>query len=297
MSMRPALVGPERLTDQRRSMIHRMHTWAAGIVVAAALATPAHAGWVLASTDAPLTVVRGTNVTEAAAGDTLREGDLLESREGVAQLQDGHGTLVALGPQTRAMLAGDAHVALLRGWLKIAAASCAAAPCVQARVDTERGAVDIGSNAAAVFTVPETADTFDVFSESGTQSFATRPVAAIPNGHFARIDDHAHLQLLARPPDAFVSAMPVPFRDALQPLGAVKPSRPAQPSRAVTYDDIAPWLNSALPARKTFPARFRSRLADTAFRRDIELHLKTLPDWRILLYPPVRTSVRSVRYL
>jgi hypothetical protein len=277
-------------------MNHRLHIWAAGIVVAAALATPAHAGWVLASTDAPLTVVRGATVTAAAAGDALRDGDLLESHDGVAQLQDGHGTVVALGPQTRAMLAGDAHVALLQGWLKIAAASCAAAPCAQARVDTERGAVDIGVNSAAVFAVPEAADTFGIFSETGTQSYATRPPAPIPNGHFARIDDHAHLQLLARPPDAFVTAMPVAFRDALQPFGVVNRSRSPQPSRAVTYDDIAPWLNSKLPARKTFPARFRPRLADAAFRRDIESHLKTLPDWRGLLYPPVRASVRSVRY-
>lgn len=80
--------------------------------------------------------------------------------------------------------------------------------------------------------------------------------------------------------------MPVAFRDALQPLPPAKPSQNAPLSRAVNYGDISPWLVSSLPERRAFPARFRSRLADTAFRRDVDAHLKALPDWRALLYPP-----------
>ncbi|MCP3718334.1 hypothetical protein [Paraburkholderia sp. CNPSo 3281] len=277
-------------------MIHRLHLWAAGIVIAAALASPAHAAWRLASSDAPVSVVRGTNATSAAAGDTLRDGDLLESREGVAHLQDEHGTLVALGPRTRAMLMADAHVALLSGWLKIAAAACATAPCAQVRVDSESGALDVGSSAAAIVAAPEGTQTVDVFSETGTQTVAAKPPTSIPNGRFASIGSLGHVQLSGRPTDAFVTAMPVAFRDALQPLAVARPARSAPPSHAATYDDIAPWLDSRLPARKSFPARFRSRLTDRAFRHDVQAHLNTLPDWRALLYPPERPGVRKVRY-
>ncbi|MEX3951455.1 hypothetical protein AB4Y40_27345 [Paraburkholderia sp. EG287B] len=277
-------------------MIHRLHIWVAGIVIAAVLASPAQAAWRLASTDAPIGVVRGASVTSAAAGDTLRDGDLLESRDGVAHLQDEHGTLVALGPRTRAMLVADAHVALLSGWLKVAAAACATAPCAQVRVDTEPGALDVGSSAAAIIAAQEGTQTVNVFSETGTHAFAARPPTQIPTGRFASIGSPGHVQISARPTDAFVTGMPVAFRDALQPLAVARPAHTAPPSHAATYDDIAPWLDSKLPARKSFPARFRSRLTDRAFRHDVQAHLNTLPDWRALLYPPERPGVRKVRY-
>jgi hypothetical protein len=194
------------------------------------------------------------------------------------------------------MLTADAHVALLNGWLKIAAASCATAPCTPPRVDTERGPFDIGENAAATITAPQNADAIALFSETGTQTFAAKPPLTIPDGHFATIDSPTHLQLSPRPSDAFVTNMPIAFRDALQPLRIPKSSHPASPSRAVTYDDIAPWLASKLPERKIFPARFRPRLTDAAFRRDIETHLKELPDWRPLLYPPKRSSAHRAYY-
>ncbi|MCP3725605.1 hypothetical protein M3I53_21175 [Paraburkholderia sp. CNPSo 3272] len=277
-------------------MTHRLHLWTAGIVIAAALASPAHAAWRLASSDAPVGVVRGANVTSAAAGDTLRGGDLLESREGVAHLQDEHGTLVALGPQTRAMLMADARVALLSGWLKIAAAACATAPCAQVRVDTESGALDVGSSAAAIIAAHVNTQTVDVFSETGTQTLPTNPPTSIRSGRFASFDSTGRVQFSARPTDAFVTTMPVAFRDALQPLAVARPAHIAPPSHAATYDDIAPWLDSKLPARKSFPARFRSRLTDRAFRHDVQAHLNVLPDWRALLYPPARPGVHNVRY-
>ncbi|MEM5447408.1 hypothetical protein [Paraburkholderia guartelaensis] len=279
-------------------MIHRLHLWAAGIVIAAALASPAHAAWRLASSDAPIGVVRGASVTSAAAGDTLRDGDLLESRDGVAHLQDEHGTLVALGPRTRAMLMADAHVALLSGWLKIAAAACASAPCAQVRVDTEAGSLDIGASAAAIIAAPDNTQTVSVFSETGTQTLAAKPPTSLPNGRFASIDSTGRVQISARPTDPFVTTMPVAFRDALQPLAVARPAHIAPPSHAATYGDVARWLDSKLPARKSFPARFRSRLTDRAFRHDVQAHLNTLPDWRALLYPPARPGpgVHNVRY-
>jgi hypothetical protein len=69
----------------------------------------------------------------------------------------------------------------------------------------------------------------------------------------------------------------------------------------VSYDDIADWLNSELPARTeaatSFATRFQTRLSDAAFRRDIRQHLRTLPDWRPLIYPAPRgVSARPYTY-
>jgi hypothetical protein len=260
----------------------------AGLVMALVLVSPARADWTLESADAPVAVVRGTNLSEARAGESLHDGDLLESRDGVVHVRDGRGTLVALGAHTRAMLMADTHLALLHGWLKIAAAD------VKAQVDTERGVVGIGENAAAIIATRDEASAIDIFSETGSQTFANKETIA--NGRFASIDAQGLLHPSARPSDAFLAAMPVPFRDALQPLANARPQSAGTPLRAVGYDDIAPWLISALPARKTFPARFRPRLADAAFRRDIDTHLKALPDWRALLYPPTRSGVRRALF-
>jgi hypothetical protein len=279
-------------------MVHRSHLLkTVAIVVAATFAgvSPARADWKLASADAPVAVIRGTTITAAHAGDTLRDGDLLESHAGVVHLQDARGTLVALGPDTRAMLADDAHLALLHGWLKMAVASCAAGPCPAPRVDTQRGSLEIGAHAAAIIAAPADADSIDMFSESGTQTFASKPPATIANGRFATVDHRGHPQAAARPSETFLASMPVAFRDALQPLSTIKPSQAsAQSARAVNYADVAPWLESALPQRKSFPTRFRPRLTDAAFRGDIGAHLKALPDWRALLYPPAR--VHRARY-
>jgi hypothetical protein len=274
-------------------MVHRLHFWMTGLVLALALVSPARADWTLESTDAPVALVRGANLSEARAGETLRDGDLLESPDGVVHVRDEHGTLVALGPHTRAMLIADTHIALLRGWLKIAATD------VKAQVDTELGTVGIGEHAAAIIATRDDAGVIDIFSESGAQRFAAKPSAAaqtVTNGGFASIDAKGVLHPSARPSDAFLASMPDPFRDALQPLTRTKPQPDAPPLRAVNYDDIAPWLVSALPERKTFPARFRPRLTDAAFRRDIDTHLKALPDWRALLHPPVRSGVRRALF-
>jgi hypothetical protein len=272
-------------------MVHRSHYWIAGLVIALMLASPARADWMLESADAPIAVVRGTTLSEARAGETLHDGDLLESREGVVHVRGERGVLIALGPQTRVMLIADTQLALLNGWLKLASAGS------NVHVDTQRGSIESSDNAAAIIATRDDANIIDIFSETGAQTFAAKLNATpqtIANGRFASIDTQGHLQASPRPSDAFLATMPAPFRDALQPLTRVRPSQNAtslNTTRAVNYDDISSWLVSALPQRKTFPARFRPRLSDTAFRRDIDAHLKALPDWRALLYPPRPHSV------
>jgi hypothetical protein len=281
-------------------MAYRLRTWTLGFVLLAALSSPARAAWTLVSADSPVTVVRATNVFAPGAGESLRADDLvLSSQQGVTQIQDDDGTLVALGAQSRVMLQADGHIALLRGWMKIAYA-CKAASCPQRVVETERGAIRLSASASAAAIVATPDDTGDiaVFSESGVQTLALKPPLTINAGSFAKLSGSAPADILQRPSSAFLAAMPAAFRDALQPLAIdASPSSAAlKPLRPITYDDIAPWLTSTVPARKRFAARFHTRLADSAFRASIESHLNALPDWRVFLYLPTRAVNRTIRF-
>jgi hypothetical protein len=258
----------------------------------------AHAGWTIASADAPATVIRATNVYQLGAGEGLRDDDLIESApRSVVQIQDDAGNLVALGAQTRVLLqAGPrqtrSHVSLLDGWLKVAH-TCTTQPCATPFVDTERGTLELGANGAAVIAALPSADggksTIAVFSESGTQTLAdSARRSTITPGSFAYATASAPPQIAQRPSSAFLTDMPVAFRDALQRLPVTPAAHDSaiKPLRATTYDDVSAWLVSDLSARKRFPARFRPRLTDPAFRRSIDQNLKALPEWRVLLYPP-----------
>lgn len=282
-------------------MAYRLRTWTLGIVLLAALSSPARAAWTLVSADSPVTVVRAANVFAFGAGESLRADDLILSpRQGVVQIQDDSGTLVALGAQSRVMLQADERIGLLRGWMKIANA-CKAASCPQRVVETERGTIRLSTraNAAAIVATPDDAGEIAVFSESGAQTLALKPPLTIDAGSFAELAGNAPARIAPRPSSTFLAAMPAAFRDALQPLAvdAAPAGDAPKPLRPATYDDIAPWLTSTLPARKRFAARFHARLADRVFRASIESHLDALPDWRVSLYPPARGAARSaVRY-
>jgi hypothetical protein len=258
------------------------------------VASQAHAAWTITSADAPAKVIRAANVYQLGVGEALRDDDLIESApRSVVQLQDDAGNLLALGAQTRVLLQAGPRVSLLDGWLKVAQ-PCAAAPCKALDIDTERGSVELGASAAVVVAALPGTDhdksTIAVFSESGTQTLAASARKnTITPGSFAYVTVSAPPQIAQRPSSAFLTDMPVAFRDALQrlPVTPAAHDSPVKPLRAVTYDDVSAWLASDSPARKRFPARFRSRLADQAFRRAVDQNLKALPEWRVLLYPPV----------
>ncbi|KQR73596.1 hypothetical protein ASG35_21650 [Burkholderia sp. Leaf177] len=253
----------------------------------------AHAGWTIAAADAPATVIRATNVYQLGAGEALRDDDLIESApRSVVQLQDDAGRLLALGAQTRVLLQAGTRVSLLDGWLKVAQ-TCATQPCAATVIDTERGALELGANSAAVIAALPGAEgsksTVAVFSESGTQTLAASAHRnAVAPGSFAYAIANTPPQIAQRPSSAFLADMPVAFRDALQrvPVTPAAHDHAIKPLRAASYDDVSAWLTSDLPARKRFPARFRPRLSDPAFRRAIDQNLKALPEWRVLLYPP-----------
>ena len=70
MLKRPALPGIVNL--RAKHMVYRLRTWTLGIVLLAALSSPARAAWMIVSADSPVTVVRAANMFALGAGESLR---------------------------------------------------------------------------------------------------------------------------------------------------------------------------------------------------------------------------------
>ncbi|MEX3816305.1 hypothetical protein AB3X96_39900 [Paraburkholderia sp. BR13439] len=111
---------------------------------------------------------------------------------------------------------------------------------------------------------------------------------ALSDDFYIRRKPGAQPEQEPRPPGGFVSQLPVAFRDPLAPLPGRTPAPDAPLSQAqdVTYADIADWLNSPLPMRRTFVHRFRTLAQQDPFRCSIRRNLADLPEWRPVLYPP-----------
>lgn len=285
-----------------------------------ALAPYAQASWTIVQTGAPVTTIHESSVYRAGSGQRLAQDDIVEtppSPDGIVQMQDETGNVLALGGDTRVLLARDGRVALLRGWLKVQHA-CTGAHCAVPVVETGRMRVTPAERSALVIAASTQAyaDADAVFCESGSAIMVTpgkphgKPAQTAMSAHeFARLSKaNAGIDVSARLDPAFVAAMPLAFRDALRPLPLPPaPAAPAAPrtasasapaSRPVTYADVSDWLRSALAVRTQpgtrFTQRFGARLSDPAFRRAIRQNLRDLPDWRPLLQPPIKPPMKPL---
>ena len=248
---------------------------------------------VLTSADAPLRLIRGAAVYKAANGAALQKDDILESGAGGAQVELGPGAIVALGPQTRVLLAslpadgrGTLELALLQGWLKVLDQDGQAAvvtPALQVAFSKGSTIVRAGSEAGQDL----------VFAEDGEQQL-TRLDKFEAKGKTLKLaaEQYAALEpdkpvTPGRPPRAFVAALPPGFRDRLARAPDVpKPGKvvPAK-ERDVDFADVEAWLRAGLPVRHTFVARFRPRLADPTFRKALDGALGQSADWKPVLHP------------
>jgi hypothetical protein len=301
---------PDHRPPRRRS-IH----WLAALCVAFA-APSVHAGWRIVIADSAVVVIRGTVLNRADVGEQLNADDIVESASrGIVQLQDDAGNVLALGADTSILLEQNAHVSLLSGWLKMAH-WCAGQPCAKAVIDTERGWLELADDAdgslqgarpvaaaAIVAAIPSQGRTdAAMFSESGAQAFtareprgSARTSTQLAAGQFSYVASGAPIELQSRPSSAFLADMPRPFRDSLQRVSVAETPQDKliAPVRPVSYGDVSAWLVSDLPVRARFARRFRARLGDDAFRRDIGRNLSDLPEWRVLLYPPKQPKAQT----
>ena len=277
----------------------RWLVWAIPLLVAFN-ASSAYAMWNIAIADAPATVIRGADLYNAAVNQRVATDDMVESgTTGILLLQDDVGNMMALGPGTRILIESNARVALLTGWVKIAH-ECTASACLAPAVETERGTLEIGDHAAAIVAAVSAPDPVtEMFSESGiqklevpTNSASTPDRAVLAEGQFVSIASNKPFDLRPRPSAAFLSGMPIAFGDALTRVATTGKLRDdlAAPLRPVSFDDVAMWLMSGLPARgqpgNSFADRFGPRLADAGFELHVEQNLAALPEWQGVLPGP-----------
>ncbi|SDD95509.1 hypothetical protein SAMN05428966_106221 [Massilia sp. PDC64] len=246
---------------------------------------------VLTLADQPLRLIRGAAVYKAGSGVAVQKDDILETEAAGAQVEAGADAIVALGPQSRVLVANLAadgkspvELELLQGWAKVYARGRRASvvtPALQVTVPSGSTIVHAGGGMDAVF------------AEEGEQQVAragtTLKLAA---EQYAGIDTGKPQPVLAagRPPRAFVSALPPAFRDHLARVPGVRNAGKVAPvkERDAAFADVDDWLASTLPARRRFVARFKPRLSDPDFRRQLDRALGQSPDWKPVLYPARR---------
>jgi hypothetical protein len=246
---------------------------------------------VLTLADQPLRLIRGAAVYKAGSGVAVQKDDILETEAAGAQVEAGADAIVALGPQSRVLVANLAadgkspvELELLQGWAKVYAKGRRAVvvtPALQVTVPSGSTIVHAGGGLDAVF------------AEEGEQQVAragtTLKLAA---EQYAGIDTNKPQPTLVagRPPRAFVSALPPSFRDHLARVPGVKNAGKVAPvkERDAAFADVDDWLASTLPARRRFVARFKPRLSDPDFRKQLDRALGQSPDWKQVLYPARR---------
>jgi hypothetical protein len=243
-------------------------------------------------------VIRGTTMLQGAEGMRVQTGDILESLDpGFIQLELNGGVILALGPSTNVLLlshgrggAGDrpaGEIVLIKGWLK------GEAPATVGAYRYATPLLAITSKGGAVL-LHAYAETSEAFLESGPGSAAPvtsegsvgPPVAAKPGQFFARRPGK-NIASSPRPDPNFVQAMPPPFRDTLPSRLSRFTGKPVEPKRdhEVSYAEVETWLHIAPAWRRGFVERFRPRLKDPEFRKAIEAHLGSLPEWDPVLHP------------
>jgi hypothetical protein len=251
---------------------------------------------VLTLAEQPLRLIRGAAVYRAPAGIAVQKDDILETGAAGAQVEAGPNAIFALGPQTRVLVLDlpsggkAAGLALLQGWVKLMANTGK-----PAQVITPALQVSLAAGSTIVKSAGDGRDA--VFAEEGAQQ-----AAAVEKGRagaplklaaeqYAEADPAKPQPVAGRPPRTFVAAMPPSFRDRLAqvPNAAGRPAAgKAAPGkeREADFADVEPWLTAQLPGVKSFVARFRVRLADPAFRKQLERALGQQAAWQAALHPP-----------
>jgi hypothetical protein len=247
-----------------------------------------------------LLIIRGTTVLQAAEGTHLRQADIIESSEkGFAELEFVGGAIVALGPSSRLYIfrqgaggksgsdAAGTELVLLTGWLKGQSDTHAGSY----RYETPMLAATTG-NGTLVFHNNESGG--HVFVESGSAGIADvsqdgrvgKPTAGTAGQFFSRSQGKG-LVSSSHPGAAFVDAMPRSFRDALPSRLAHFAGKAVEPKaqHQVSFAEIQAWLKLPPVWRKDFVDRFKGRLKDPEFKKQLENHVAEYPEWGPILHP------------
>ncbi|MEC5384367.1 hypothetical protein VVD49_01460 [Uliginosibacterium sp. H3] len=245
-------------------------------------------------TEGKVRVLRGASTLVGAQGAVVEVTDIVETaKPGFALVEFSDGTVIALGDATRVMLSrqtgktNNPEVLLLDGWLK-----------VQARDAADYGVTSLmqaSTLKTASLIMHGTKTSGEVFVESGAANVGTTDkqgrasgLSAAKAGQFVMRSADKPATSQPRPSEAFLASMPGAFKDALPArLERFKDrSVEAKSTGPVSYEDVADWLTAAPAWRTGFVRRFESRLSDSAFRQQLDAHLKSHPEWDKILHPP-----------
>lgn len=253
-----------------------------------------------------LHVMRGTSIFQGIEGMSLKQGDILESSEGAfVQLEFASGAVVALGsssrvyilPQSGTERSAAIEVVILEGWLKHESAASKG----PFRYRTPQLAATTSGGTVVVRSSPNASD---IFVESGLASVAEvnqtgNSGSSVPAeaGQFFSRRKGVGVTNLERPSSAFLESMPKQFRDTLPPRSARFSDKTVEPKaeHPVSYPEIERWLVIPFAWRRGLAERFAPRLSDSAFRKQIELHERELPDWDPILHPKKSSESPQVR--
>ena len=234
-------------------------------------------------------LIRGTSRYALIKGIGLQLGDIIELNDrALAQIEFGDGTAVALGEKSRVMytsaISGNrssAKLYMIQGVVK--AASPKGATPIQ--IDSPLLNIILADTTAVMMVSPTEAQ---IFLEIGSAKLATGDaVLKIKRGEYCSRKAGQKPAILQRPPQTFISSLPIPFRDALPALLPKIGNRKAhlvKPS-GFSYDEVEVWLDSTPTVRRLLVAKWNSKAHDPAFRKALIHNLKKHPEWDRVLFP------------
>jgi hypothetical protein len=249
--------------------------------------------------EGPARILRGVTWYKLAPGATLQEGDVIEAADATKVQAEvtggpmvhivGPALLYAAGIAARGEGAGSAGGAvefdLEQGWLKVASTP----DKVAARLRIS-GATITFVDATVLVRADPTSN--EIFVESGSariteMSRAGSPGAAhdAPTGEYWAQASDRSISRQRGPPGKFVASMP---RHLIERLGSFAARYKGKPVALVADRDIVlaeADLLLAGPYRKSFVRRFAVRLADPAFRKEVDAGIAAYPEWDRVLHP------------
>jgi hypothetical protein len=284
--------------------IQRLVVWAIlGLLALSPDAGAAPAGPPSAASDAGIVtivegdarVLRGTTWQNLVPGAHVQESDLFDVGDGAhiqVELPRG-GALSLFGPAST-YLAGTPATGgkdgaasdwtLTSGWVKVAATGGG----TPIRLRTSAAVVDVADGIIVAAVQPPAR----LFVESGSARVVLpvakgreAPARELRAGEYWVRDGDAAPRVAARVAQDFVASMPRPLLDPLPLLAArhAGAGPTLRPAGEADFDDVETWLTG--PHRRAFVRRFTPRLADPAFRAEVEKNIVRFPEWDRVLHP------------
>ena len=247
--------------------------------------------------DKPVRIIRGTTVLKGLAGVPVQKDDMIETGVSGAQIEVSNELMFALAPDTKVYLANlqfggatQPEIVLINGWLKVFDKRSGSSGKVLINTPLLRVSLENGFSI-----VHASASKTEMFAEDGLQTISElnesgKPTAElkISREQYAMRLEGQSFKIIPRPPKEFIAEMPMAFRD---PVTAA-PDRlkgakiQAVKEREVDYADIEHWLKSNIAAKRSFVNRFRSRLKDPNFSKQLDAQLGQTLEWKPILHPP-----------